>query len=192
MLQIIYEGTPASMPVQVFNPGSPIYWEAGNFAMLDTAGNAVISDGSTGVFGLFADRRNTNVNISNATFLPSSVGNYGDESLFNQPGYGNDLYGTTGGVDNVIPANTIPTTTLLRDETSQNPNSAERKVTVYVRGGQYKTDQFNSANNFTGGAKLYVNTSGALTTSSNALGVVATCLGPVDGNGMLPFQLELL
>ena len=192
MIQVIYEGTPASFPVQLFNASAPIYWEAGAFAMLDTSGNAVISDGVTGVVGLFADRRNTTVNISNATFLPSNVGIYGDETFFNQPGYGNDLYGTTGGVNNVIPANAIPTTTLLRDETAQNPNTSSRKVTVYIRGGQYQTDQYDATKNYTGGALLYVNTNGVLTTSSNALGAVAKCTGPLNGYNLLPFQLTLV
>jgi hypothetical protein len=197
MLRVLLEGDPGSFPVQPLSLTTPLYWEAGAIAMLDTLGNAVVSDGVTNVFGLLADRRNTTVGISNATFLPSNPGAYGDESLFNQPGYGNSLYGTTGTTNNVIPANTIPTTTLLRDETASNPNVGSRFVTVYIRGGLYATDQFDSTiavTSFVPGVALYVMTDGTgrLTTTTHSLGIVGVVTAPVDGNGLLQFKLTLV
>jgi hypothetical protein len=201
MLRAYYEGTPASFPVTPFNASAPIYWEAGAIGMIDVNGNVLVSDGTGAngrIIGVLADRRNTTVGISLQTFLPSNpygAGSYGDESLFNQPGYGNSLYGTTGTANNVIPANTIPTTTLLRDETAANPNVAARFVTVYIRGGQYLTDQFDTTQTYVPGASLYVmgDGSGRLTTVTNsALGVVGVCLAPKDGNGQLKFELTLV
>jgi len=197
MLRVILEGTPASFPVQALNVNSPKYWEAGAIAMLDNTGHAVVTDGATNVFGLLADRRNTTVGISNVTFLPSNPGNYGDESLFNQPGYGNDLYGVTGTADNIIPANTIPTTTLLRDETAANPNATGRYVTVYIRGGVYATDQFDSTiavSSFVPAALLYAMTDGTgrLTTTQGSLPPVGVVTAPVDGNGLLTFKLSIV
>jgi hypothetical protein len=197
MLRVLLEGDPGSFPVQALNVNSPLYWEAGAIAMLDSTGHAVVTDGATNVFGLLADRRNITVGMSNATFLPSNIGNYGDESLFNQPGYGNSLYGTTGTTNNVIPANTIPTTTLLRDDTAANPNSDSRYVTVYIRGGLYATDQFDSTiavSSFVPGAPLYAMTdnSGRLSTVAHTLGAVGVVTAPVDGNGFLQFKLTLV
>jgi hypothetical protein len=190
-LKVILEGTPASFPVQPFNAASPVYWEAGQLGTLDNNGNGVVYGGTGAVFGLLADRRNTTVGIANANYLPSNPGAYGDESLFNQPGYGNSLYGTTNGVNNVIPANTIPTTTLLRDETAANPNADSRYVTMYIRGGVYATDQFDPTSTFVPGASLYANASGQLSTTV-AGSVVAVCTKAVDGNGLLTFKLEVV
>ena len=124
MLQIIYEGTPVgNILVQPFNPGAPIYWEAGAIGMLDANGNGVVSDGVNGAYGLLADRRSTVTGISNASFLPSTPGGYGDESFFNQPGHGNSLFGTLAGPNGetenaVIPSNAVPTTSLLKRRNS--------------------------------------------------------------------------
>jgi hypothetical protein len=201
MLRAYYEGTPASFPVQALNAMSPKYWEAGAIGMLDANGAVVVSDGSSGQIGVLADRRNTTVGIASQTFLPSNpygAGSYGDESLFNQPGYGNSLYGTTtnSGItsNNVIPANTIPTTTLLRDETAANPNVNARYVTVYIRGGQYQTDQYDSTKTYVPNTPLYVMTDGTgrLTNVAATLPQVGVCLAPVDGNGQLKFELTLV
>ncbi|CAK9251731.1 unnamed protein product [Sphagnum jensenii] len=155
-----------------------------------------IFDGSgyTVPFGILADRRNTTVGIANANYLPSNVGNYGDESFFNQPGMGNSLYGTTNGVNNVIPANTVPTTTLLRDETATNPNTDSRYVTMYIRGGVYATDQFDGTlTAATPGTALYANTAtGQLTaTVTNGL-LVGVVTAPVDDSMATPIQTSLL
>jgi len=199
MIQVNYEGTPVgNILVQPFNPGSPIYWEAGAVGMLDSQGRGVVSDGYTGAYGFLADRRSTVPGIADATFLPSSVGQYGDETFFNQPGYGNSLYGTLAGpngetLNAVIPINTIPTTSNLIDETSANVNSTSRYVTMYTRGGNYATDQFDSTQVYTGGQKLYVmqDGSGRLTNvqpGSNPLLVGQTEAQLVDGNGLLHFK----
>ena len=194
MLRAILEGTPASFPVQALNLNSPLYWEAGAIGMIDTSGNVVVSDGSTNVFGILADRRNTTVGISSQTFLPSNVGSYGDESLFNQPGYGNSLYGTTGTANNVIPANTIPTTTLLRDDTAVNPNASSRFVTVYIRGGEYETDQFDTAQTYVPGQTLNVMTdnTGRLTNQTGGSLAIGVVISAKDGNGQLRFKLTLV
>ena len=195
-LKVIYEGTPASFPVQALNPSAPIYWEAGSFGMMDNTGHVVVSDGVTGVLGLLADRRNTTVGQANLNYLPSNPGNYGDETLFNQPGYGNSLLGMTGTSNNIIPSNTIPTTTLLRDETAANPNIFSRKVTVYIRGGLYATDQYDPAQTYVPGTTAYVDVvNGRLTNQINpnnnsfAVGIFTA---PVDGNGLLEFKLTLV
>lgn len=192
MIQVILEGTPASFPVQVLNPGAPVYWEAGAIGMLDTTGHGVVTDGSTNVIGLLVDRRNTTVGIANASFLPSNPGAYGDESLFNQPGYGNSLYGVTGTTNNVIPANTIPTTTLLRDETAANPNTGSRYVTMYIRGGQYKTDQYDTAQTYVPGTLLYADTVNGRLTNQSKTFTVGKVVNVPDGNGLLEFQLTLV
>jgi hypothetical protein len=204
-LKMILEGTPASFPVQVFNPSAPIYWEAGNVATLDSFGKVTVLSaaseadigGSGMVLGILADRRSTTVGISNANYLPSlpaGTTGYGDEALFNQPGMGNSLYGTTNGVNNVIPANSIPTTTLLRDETAQNVNTDSRYVTVYIRGGLYATDQFDaSAATAMPGTPLFANANGVLsTTGVGATASLAMVTKPVDGNGLLEFKLTLV
>jgi hypothetical protein len=191
-LRKILEGTPASYPVQAFNPSAPIYWEAGAVAMLDNTGHVVVSDGTTGAIGILADRRNTTVGIANATFLPSNPGSYGDESLFNQPGYGNSLYGVTGTTNNVIPANTIPTTTLLRDETAANPNVGSRYVTVYIIGGIYSTDQYDTAQTYVAGQTLYADTVNGRLTNVAKTFAVGQCNAAPDGNGLLQFKLTLV
>lgn len=191
-LKVIYEGTPASFPVQTLNPAAPVYWEAGSIGMMDNTGHVVVTDGTSNVLGLLADRRSSSVGIANVNYLPSNPGNYGDESLFNQPGYGNSLYGQTGTANNIIPANTIPTTTLLRDETAANSNADSRYVTVYLRGGLYATDQFDAAQTYVPGTTLYADTvNGRLTNQAKsfAVGVVTK---PVDGNGLLEFKLTLV
>jgi hypothetical protein len=201
MLRVLLEGTPASFPVD-----TTYYWEAGmvgailNSTSAGSVGPATgAAAGSTGSpIGILADRRSTITGMSNAAFLPTSVGSYGDESLFNQPGWGNSLYGTTaetvGGssasvtINNVIPANTIPTTTLLNDETK--PSGY---VTVYIRGGLYATDMYASAitSSTTAGVLLYSDANGLLTTSSNGP-VVGVVTAPIDGNGFLQFKLTLV
>lgn len=203
MLHLIYEGTPVgTIPVQPFNAGTPRYWEAGAVGMLDANGYGVVSDGTV-AFGILADRRNTTVGISIVNFLPSNAGGYGDETPFNQPGHGNGLFGTsTNGngvtVNNIIPANTVPTTTLLRDETFANPNSDSRFITMYNRGGMYATDQFDGSKTYTAGDKLYVMTdnSGRLTNDATVNGGSPVLVGHVvktaDGNGFLTFQSALL
>lgn len=187
-LRVILEGTPASFPVQALNPSAPIYWEAGAIGMLDNTGHGLVSDG-TAALGLLADRRSTSVGIANQTFLASNPGQYGDESLFNQPNINNGLYGPGA----VIPQNTIPTTTLLRDETAQNPNADSRYVTMYIRGGIYGTDQFDTAQTYVPGTTLYVDTdgSGRLTNQIRTV-AVGTVLLPVDGNNVLQFKLNLI
>lgn len=198
MLQVFYEGTPVgNIPVQPFNPSAPIYWEAGAIGMIDVNGNGVVSDGSTSAYGVLADRRSTVTGIANASFLPSNVGAYGDESFFNQPGHGNSLYGTVAGpngetLNAVIPPGTIPTTTLLNDETK--PSG---KVTMYTRGGNYATDQFDATQVYTGSQKLYVmqDSSGRLTNQlpgSNPLLVGVVEANLVDGNGLLHFKLTIV
>ena len=160
MLHLVYEGTPVgNIPVVPFNAGSPVYWEAGCIGMLNTAGQGTVSDGSTGAFGILADRRSPYPGIAIANFLPAApaaANGYGDESLFNQPGHGNALFGTTNSVNNIIPTNTIPTTTNLRDETAVNPNADTRLVTMYTRGGQYATDQYDTTQTYVPGTSLYV------------------------------------
>jgi hypothetical protein len=201
-LKMILEGTPASFPVQPFNASAPVYWEAGMFGSIDANGNVAVvgAPGTSGVIGLLADRRNTTVGIANANYLPSMPGKYGDETFFNQPGMGNTLYGITadgfgGTTPNVIPTNSIPTTTLLRDETAQNVNVDSRYVTVYIRGGVYATDQFDtSVAAAVPGNQLFVNSIGRLTTANPGGGVpgVAVCHKAVDGNGLLTFKLEIV
>lgn len=195
-LKIVLEGTPASFPVQVFNAASPIYWEAGMIGTMDNTGKGVVflAGTSTVALGLIADRRNTTVGIANANYLPSNVGSYGDESLFNQPGMGNSLYGTTSGVNNVIPAGTIPTTTLLRDETAVNPNTDSRYVTMYIRGGVYATDQFDTAQTYVPGTLLYADNAvnGRITNVATSGVAIGKCTKAVDGNGLLEFVLTLV
>ena len=200
-LKVILEGTPASFPVQVFDPSNPVYWEAGMIGTLENLGKGVVFQAgvsgqgtSTFALGLLADRRNTTVGIANANYLPSMPGQYGDETLFNQPGMGNSLYGTSNGVNNVIPSNSIPTTTLLRDETAQNVNTDSRYVTMYIRGGVYATDQFDPTLTYTPGDSLYAdNVVNGRFTNNNASGVqVGVCIKPVDGNGLLAFKLTLV
>ena len=188
-LRVILEGTPASFPVQAFNAGAPIYWEAGAIAMLDNTGHGLVSDGATGAFGLLADRRSNVTGIANQTFLASNPGQYGDETDFNQPNINNGLYGAGG----VIPPGTIPTTTLLNDETARNPNVDSRYVTIYIRGGIYGTDQFDPAQTYVPGTTLYVDTNGTgrLTNVVKNF-AVGTVLAPVDGNGVLQFKLNLI
>ena len=197
MLRVLLEGTPASFPVQAFNASTPIVWEAGAFAALDANGAATLygSAGATAsVLGLIADRRNTTIGMSNATFLPSNPGAYGDESLFNQPGYGNSLFGQTGTANNIIPANAIPTTTLLRDDTAQNPNVDSRYLTVYIMGGVFQTDQYDvSVATSLPGTPLYVSlASGLLTTATTASNPVAVQTKAVDGNGFVEFKLSIV
>ena len=207
MITVVYEGTPTSVPVNKLDPTAPVYWEAGCFASFDSNGGAWPASGSSAVdqvIGVFYDRRNTTVGIANASFLPSNPGNYGDESLYNQPGHGNNLYqdGT------IIPANTIPTTTLLRDDTGANPNTDSRYVTVYTRGGTYATDQFLAVGTtvpssggatvaaYAAGQTLYLTQDStgrivnhAPTANSVIVGVVTKA---VDGNGMLEFKMTLV
>lgn len=197
MLRVLLEGTPASFPVQAFNASAPVVWEAGAFAALDANGAATLygsANATASVLGLIADRRNTTIGMSNATFLPSNPGAYGDESLFNQPGYGNSVFGQTGTVNNILPANTIPTTTLLRDETAQNPNVDSRYLTVYIMGGVFQTDQYDvSVATSLPGTPLFVNTaSGLLTTATTASGQVAVQTKAVDGNGFVEFKLSIV
>ena len=195
MLRAILEGTPASFSVNAYDPsGNPATWEAGSVAMLANDGTAVPANATAtaALIGIFADRRGTVANISSQTFLPSKAGQYGDESLFNQPGYGNDLYGVTGSQNNVIPANTMPTTTLFMDETGVNPNKDSRFVTVYIRGGVYQTDQYHSGDTFTPGAPLYSNSTGLLTTVAGAGSQVGVVMNAPDGNGQLTFKLTLV
>jgi hypothetical protein len=197
MLHLIYEGTPiGDIPVQAFNPTTPIYWEAGAIGMLDTNGKGVVSDGTTGAFGVLADRRSPNVGIAIINFLPSNPGGYGDESLFNQPGHGNSVYGTINGVNNVLPTNTVPTTTLLRDETFANPNLDSRFITMYTRGGNYATDQFDSTQTYVPGQTLYVMQDGTgrmtnVKPVSNSI-AVAVAMAATDGYTFLKFKSTLL
>lgn len=205
MLHLIYEGTPVgNVPVQPFNAGTPIYWEAGAVGMLDTNGKGVVSDGTSGAFGFLGDRRNTTVGLSIINFLPSGSataepngpGGYGDESLFNQPGHGNSLYGQTGTTNNIIPTNTVPTTTLLRDETAVNPNMDTRFITMYTRGGNYATDQFDATQTYLPGQSLYVMQDGTgrmtnVKPGTNPL-YVASVLQANDGYGFLVFKSEIL
>jgi hypothetical protein len=202
MLKVNFEGTPvAVVPVQPFNANSPVYWEAGAFGMLDSNGNGVVSDGASGAYGILADRRSNVVGISNATFVPSNVGSYGDESLFNQPGHGNSLYGTVTSTGNqtmnaIIPLNTIPTTTLLKDETSANPNLGSRYITLYTRGGTFDTDQFDATQTYVSGQSLYImqDGTGRVTNqkpASNSI-LVGITKSAVSGNGLLGFKLVLI
>ena len=189
-LKVILEGTPASFPVQPFNPSVPVYFEAGMVGALDNNGKGTkfVAGTSTVAFGIIADRRSTTVGMSNANYLPSNPGAYGDESLFNQPGQGNSLYGTTGTTNNVIPANTIPTTTLLRDETATNVNADARFVTMYIRGGLYATDQFD-AGAYVPGTALFASTTTDGFLSATGTVQVGICTKAVDGNGLLEFKL---
>ena len=184
MLHVLYEGTPI---VEV--PASAGNFEAGNVAMLtEEDGKAVLtlSDGSS-AFGIFADRRGSSSGLSNIAPLPvdrDDSGNrlIGDESLFNQPGIMNDLP--------LIPPGTIRTTTLLPDETA--PSG---KVTVYIRGGVYETDQYVSTDTFTVGASVFSDASGKLTVDDNGgasveVGVVIT--PPSTYYGLLKFKLTLV
>lgn len=208
MLHLIYEGTPVgNIPVQPFNAASPVYWEAGAIGMLDTNGKGVVSDGSTGVFGVLGDRRNITVGISIINFLPgSSSTGYGDESLFNQPGHGNSLFGTTANplgsgsvtqtVNNVLPTNAVPTTSLMRDETAVNPNVDSRYITMYTRGGNYATDQFDTAQTYVPGHTLYVmqDGTGRLTNQAPATNPIAVgvALSATDGYGFLSFKSTIV
>jgi len=155
MLHVLYEGTPVAIPV----PSSAGYFEAGNIGMLLTeSGKTVVklSDG-TAAYGMFADRRGTTASLSNVTPLhvdrveATGERNIGDESLFNQPGILNPL--------DLIPDGTIRTTTLLPDETL--PSG---KVTMYIRGGEYETDQFVDDDSYHVGDLLYSSAVGVLTT----------------------------
>jgi len=215
MLHIYYEGTPVGdIPVQPFNASAPIYWEAGAIGALDANGYGVVcstASGATVPFGLLADRRSAFPGIAIANFLPAVPANdaynpgYGDESLFNQPGHGNALFGSYTGangvtIDNVIPPNTIPTTTNLRDETNVNPNIDTRFVTMYIRGGVYATDQFDPAQTYVAGATVCVDTAstaaGRLTVSGS--GTAGAPVGIVEaapanqGYGFLKFKLTLV
>lgn len=198
MLHPIYEGTPVGqIPVQPFNSSAPIYWEAGAIGMLDANGNGVVSDGVTGAFGILADRRSAYPGISIASFLSGvDATGYGNETLFNQPGHGNSLFGTTNGINNVIPPNTIPTTTNLRDETATNPNIDTRYVTIYTRGGIYGTDQYDATQTYTPGQTLYVMQDGTGRVTNVAPGSGPLAVGVVvlanDGNNFLNFKLTVL
>lgn len=195
-LNVIYEGTPASLPVQAQNPASPIFWEAGSVGMIDANGKGVVFSTSAAYggsassipFGIIYDRRGALNGVSNQTYLASNPGGYGDESLFNQPGLGNDAYG----VGQVIPAGTTPTTTQMNDQTAgfSNPNS--RKLTMYIRGGLYGTDQFDATATYVAGGQLYamVDGTGRVTAVSNAY-PVGVCLANPDGNGVLQFKSTL-
>jgi hypothetical protein len=212
MLQVHYEGTPVGT-IPVANDGT--YWEAGAMGMLNANGAGTVSNG-TAVYGILADRRSLYPGISIATFLPTaSSTDFGDESLFNQPGHGNSLYNTTTEtlsssvqetINNVIPINTIPTTTLLVNETSVNPNTNSRYVTMYTRGGNYGTDQYDTTKTYYTGQTLYcmqdgtgrvTNTSAGL---SNAVTVgVVECsynlggnVSAIDGNGFLQFKFTIV
>lgn len=189
MLTPLFEGTPQGFPVQPLNFSSPIYWEAGALGMLDSNGAVVVSDG-TSVIGLLADRRNITVAPSIASFLPSNVGQIGDMSAFNQPGHGNSLFGTTGTTNNVIPGNTVPTVNMLRDETSANPNASDRLVTVYTRGGQYLTTEFDTAQTYVPGQLLYADTVGGRFTNVTKTVAVGRVVAAQDGNGFLKIQLH--
>lgn len=188
----LFEGTPQGFPVQPLNYASPIYWEAGVLGMVDANGNVVVSDGVSNVIGIIADRRNVTVAPSIASYLPSTPGQIGDMSLFNQPGHGNSLFGQTGSTNNVIPGNTVPTVNMLRDETSANPNASSRKVTVYTRGGQYLTDQFDATQTYVPGQTLYCDTVGGRFTNQTKTFAVGIVTAPVDGNGFLQVQLGLV
>lgn len=167
MLRVLYEGTPVCIPA----PATAGYWEAGNVGMLsaDANGNTVasLSDG-TKVYGIFVDRKGTTANIANITPLAvkkDADGDrlFGDESLFNQPGIQNPL--------NLIPSGTLRTTNLLPDETA--PSG---KVTLYIRGGEYETDQYEDEE-FAPNDVLYASATGTLTktpvgVSSPQVGVV--------------------
>ena len=186
MLHILYEGTPVAIPV----PSSAGYFEAGNIGMLVTeAGKTVVtlSDG-TAVYGMFADRRGTSANLSNITPLnvvrDDATGDreFGDESLFNQPGILNPL--------NLIPAGTIRTTTLLPDETL--PSG---KATLYIRGGEYETDEYVDDDSYTPNALLYSDATGILTTTpvaptSPSVGVVVT--PPSTYRALLHFKMTIV
>lgn len=170
MIHVLYEGTPVCLPL----PATAGYWEAGNVGMLAADANgktvASLSDG-TKVYGIFADRKGTTATIAN--ILPLNVDkvaatgerNIGDESLFQQPGILNPL--------NLIPTGTMRTTNLLPDETSPS-----NRVTLYIRGGEYETDQYEDET-FTVNAVLYSSATGKLTqtpvgVSSPQVGIVVT------------------
>jgi len=189
-LRPYYEGTPQNLSVQPFDPTNPKFWESGAIGMLDVNGNIVVSDG-TAAYGLLADRRSATVGLTFQTYLPSTPGQYGDQSAFNQPGPNNGLYGTGA----VIPPNTIPTTTLLRDDTAINPNVSQRKCGVYKVSGLYGTDQFDPAQTYVPGTLLYVMTDGTgrVTNQGGANAIpVGTTVNPVDDNGVLVFNLSLV
>lgn len=197
MLHIVYEGTPeGTIPVAPLlnTSGNPVYWEAGAIGMIDANGRGTVSDG-TAAFGVLADRRSPNPGISMANFLPDVINGdiYGSESLFNQPGHGNALFGTVNGVNSIIPSNTVPTTTNLRDETATNPNLTSRYVTMYIRGGVYATDQFDGTKTYVPGTTLYVDTVAGRLTTSAATGIaVGVCLKADNGYGFVEFKSTLV
>ena len=117
--------------------------------------------------------------------------------MFQQPGHGNSLYGTNVTVGNqavnaVIPLNTVPTTTNLRDETGQNPNTGSRYITMYTRGGNYGTDQFDASQTYIPGQALWVMQDGTGRLTNQKPGTNFLQAGVVeianDGNGFLQFK----
>ncbi len=166
MLNIRYEGLPTTGPV---NPNTGVI-EAGNLLGLipntaDASEEAfrTLWIGSlanmTAIYGISADGKNTVGTLRNLSVLPILINSsgqrlLGDESLFNQPGYGNPLP--------LFPPGTVPTSTLLPDETQPS-----NRITAYTIGGEYGTDIYNPNATFVPGTAVYSDNAGRLSDSVN-------------------------